>query len=67
VDQFGSLEDAIELAAKRVGMEEEPAVYYSRTEQEHWWERMMFGVFGRRLHRGEAAWLRYEWSPALLR
>jgi protease-4 len=67
VDQFGTLEDAIELAAKRVGMEAEPAVYYSRMEQERWWERFMFGVFGRRFLRGEAAWLRYEWSPALLR
>jgi hypothetical protein len=36
-------------------------------EQERWWERFMFGVFGRRFPRGEAAWLRYEWSPALLR
>ena len=55
------------LAAKRVGIEAEPAVYYSRMEQERWWERFMFGVFGRRFPRGEAAWLRYEWSPALLR
>jgi protease IV len=67
VDEFGTLEDAIEFAAKRVGMEAEPAVYYSRTEQERWWERFMFGVFGRRFPRGDAAWLRYEWSPALLR
>jgi len=52
VDQFGTLEDAIELAAKRVGIEAEPTVYYSRTEQEHWWERFMFGVFGRRFPRG---------------
>src|SRR3970282_474503 len=61
VDEFGTLDDAIELAATRVGMEAEPAVYYSRTEQERWWERFMFGVFGRRFLRGEAAWLRYEW------
>jgi hypothetical protein len=27
----------------------EPAVYYSRPEQERWWERMFMGVFGRRL------------------
>jgi protease-4 len=67
VDQFGTLDDTIDLAAKRVGLEAEPTVYYSRMEQEHWWERFMFGVFGRRFPRGEAAWLRYEWSPALLR
>jgi len=67
VDEFGTLEDAIELAAKRVGIEAEPAVYYSRTEQGRWWERFTFGVFGWRFPRGETAWLRYEWSPALLR
>ena len=67
VDEFGTLEDAIELAAKRVGMEAEPAVYFSRTEQERWWERLFFGALGRRLAKGDPAWLRYEWSPALLR
>jgi protease-4 len=48
VDQFGTLDDAIDLAAKRVGLEADPAVYFSRMEQEHWWERFMFGIFGRR-------------------
>ena len=43
MDQFGTLEDAIELAAKRAGLEGEPAVYYSRPEQERWWERMFHG------------------------
>ncbi len=66
VDQFGTLEDAIDLAAKRAGMEAEPALYFSRTRQERWWERVFFGVFGRRLPRGEQGWLRYEWSPSLL-
>ena len=46
VDQFGTLEDAIDLAAKRVGLDAEPAVYYSRPEQEHWWDRLFMGVFG---------------------
>src|SRR5436190_18846709 len=67
VDQFGTLDDAIELAAGRVGLEANPAVYYSRAEQERWWEKMFFGVFGRRLPTGERGWLRYEWSPSLLR
>jgi len=67
VDQFGTLDDAIELAAGRVGLETNPAVYYSRAEQERWWEQMFFGVFGRRLPTGERGWLRYEWSPSLLR
>ena len=66
IDQFGTLDDAIEFAARRVGLEPSPAVYYSRTEQERWWERMFFAVFGRRLPMGDRGWLRYEWSPSLL-
>ncbi|HEX6801136.1 MAG TPA: signal peptide peptidase SppA [Candidatus Binatia bacterium] len=66
VDQIGTLEDAIELAAKRAGIAAEPAVYYSRPEQEKWWERIFMGVFGRRLPGLERGWLRYEWSPSLL-
>jgi protease-4 len=66
IDQFGTLDDAIDFAAKRVGLEPSPAVYYSHTEEERWWERMFFGVFGRRLPTGERNWLRYEWSPSLL-
>ena len=66
VDQFGTLEDAIELAARRAGIAGEPAVYYSRPEQERWWERLFMGVFGRRLPGAERGWLRYEWSPSLL-
>ena len=66
VDQIGTLEDAIELAAKRAGIPAEPAVYYSRPEQEKWWERIFMGVFGRRLPGLERGWLRYEWSPSLL-
>jgi protease IV len=67
IDQFGTLDDAIDFAAKRVGLEPSPAVYYSRTEAERWWESMLFGIFGSRLTRGERNWLRYEWSPSLLR
>lgn len=66
VDQFGTLQDAIEIAAKRAGLEGEPAIYYSRPEQERWWERMFMGVFGRRLPGRERGWLRYEWSPLSL-
>lgn len=67
IDQFGTLQDAIELAAKRAGIESEPAVYFSRPEQERWWERMFMGIFGRRLPGPErGGWLRYEWSPMLL-
>ena len=67
VDQFGTLQDAIELAAKRAGIETEPAIYYSKPEQERWWERVFMGVFGHRLPGPErGGWLRYEWSPSLL-
>src|SRR5919106_4894791 len=66
IDEFGTLDDAIEFAARRAGLEPSPAVYYSSMEQERWWERMFFGVFGRRLPMGERGWLRYEWSPSLL-
>jgi protease-4 len=67
VDQLGSLEDAIEFAAKRAGIEENPAVYYSQPEQERWWERIFFSITGHRLYKTEQGWLRYEWSPSMLR
>ena len=63
---MGKAMNAIELAARRVGIEADPAVYYSRPEQERWWERMFMGIFGRRLPGTERGWLRYEWSPSLL-
>ena len=66
IDEFGTLEDAIALAAKRVGLDEEPAVYYSRPEREHFWDRLFMGVFGVRLPLSERGWLRYEWSVSLL-
>ena len=66
VDQFGTLDDAIEFAAKRAGLEENPTVYYSSPEQERWWERIWFAAMGTRLPSSRRGWLRYEWSPALL-
>ena len=66
VDNFGTLEDAIDLAAKQAGIEAEPAVYYSRPERESVLDRIFFGVFGLKLQRAETSWLRYEWSPSLL-
>ncbi len=67
LDQFGTLEDAIDLAAKEAGVESGPAIYYSRPESENWWENFLFGMFGIKLPRRDASWLRYEWSPSLLR
>jgi protease IV len=66
VDQFGTLDDAIETAAKRVGLEENPTVYYSSPEPERWWEKIFFAALGRRLPISQGGWLRYEWSPSLL-
>ena len=67
VDQLGNLEDAIDLAAKRAGLEDSPPVFYSRTEQEPWWAKLFFAVMGKRLPSGERGGLRYEWSFSLIR
>ena len=66
IDDFGTLDDAIDMAAKRVGLEPNPPVYYSRTTQERWWERLFSGVVGRTFPGRERGWLRYEWSPSML-
>jgi protease-4 len=67
VDDLGNLEYAVELAAKRVGLEESPAVYYSRPEQERWLDRFLFSLSGRHWPVFERPGLRYEWSVSLLR
>lgn len=66
VDVLGNLEDAIDLAAKRAGLEERPQVFYSRTERERWWEKIFFSVLGRSFREGRSWGLRYEWSPSML-
>jgi protease-4 len=66
VDQFGTLDDAIEAVAQRAGLAPNPAIFYSQPEQERWWERVFFGVFGKRLGGTERGLLRYEWSPSFL-
>jgi protease-4 len=66
IDDFGTLEDAIDIAGKRAGLGPDPMVFYSRPEQERWWEKIFFGVFGRAFPRSDRGWLRYEWSPSLL-
>lgn len=66
IDQFGTLDDAIDVAAKRVGLEENPTVYYSSPEEERWWEKLFFAAVGRRFPTSQRGWLRYEWSPSLL-
>jgi protease-4 len=66
VDQFGTLDDAIEIAAKQAGVKTGPAVYYSRPERESLWDRLFIGMFGAKMLRRDRGWLRYEWSPSLL-
>ena len=66
VDLMGNLEDAIDLAAKRVGIKGTPQVIYAQGAEKSWWERLLFSTFGGRLATGESWGIRYEWSPSLL-
>jgi protease IV len=66
VDVLGNMEDAIELAAKRAGIEGVPQVVYSRMERQRWWEKILFSIFGTSWRRTEGWGLRYEWSPTLI-
>lgn len=65
VDTLGNLEDAIDLAAKRAGIEKEPRVIYARRVARRWWERLLFSALGR-VWEGDGLGLRYEWSPSFL-
>ena len=67
VDELGNLEYAVDLAAKRVGLEESPVLYYSRLEQERWWDKLFFSLTGRQWSGSDRPGLRYEWSLSLLR
>ena len=67
VDELGNLEYAVDLAAKRVGLEESPVIYYSRLEQVRWWDRLFFSVTGIQWSGSDRPGLRYEWSLSLLR
>ena len=66
VDVLGNMEDAVELAAKRVGIKGKPQVVYSRSEQKGWFERMFSATWLRGWTRHDSLGLRYEWSAALL-
>ena len=66
VDLLGNMEDAVDLAAKRVGIKGPPQVVYSRTEERSWWERLFSSTFIRGWAKRESLGLRYEWSPSLL-
>ncbi|MFQ5849092.1 MAG: signal peptide peptidase SppA [Candidatus Binatia bacterium] len=62
VDVLGSLEDAIELAARRAGIEGVPQVIYARAREKSWWERLLFSFLGGQLEKGEGWGLRYQWA-----
>jgi len=63
VDTLGSLEDAIELVAKRAGLGAKPPVFYAPQEESRWWQKL-FSSFGGKLWGRSVTWgLRYEWSP----
>lgn len=66
VDVLGTLEDAIELAAKSGGIKGVPQVVYSRVEEKRWWEKLLFSLYGLSHGRHESLGLRYEWSPSVL-
>lgn len=66
VDLLGNMEDAIDLAAERGGIDGEPQVIYSRGEDRRWWEKLLFSFVGRRFVTGESWGLRYEWSPSFI-
>jgi protease IV len=66
VDELGGLENAIETAAKRAGIEGVPQVVYFRGDTRSWWEQLVFSFFGRPGRGSERWWLRYEWSPLMV-
>jgi len=65
VDVLGNMEDAVDLAAKRVGIKGKPQVVYSRAEQKGWMD-MVASTWLRGWTKHESLGLRYEWSPSLL-
>lgn len=66
VDVLGNMEDAVDLAAKRVGIKGKPQVIYSRTEQKGLLDRMFSSTWLRGWTKHDSLGPRYEWSAALL-
>jgi len=64
VDVLGTMEDAIELAAKRGSIEGEPQIVYARSRERSLWERLLFSFLSRQLENRERWGLRYQWSPS---
>jgi protease-4 len=66
VDVLGNLEDAVDLAAKRVGIKGKPQVIYSRSEQKGLLDRMFSSTWLSGWTKHDSLGLRYEWSAAVL-
>jgi len=64
VDTLGNIEDAIELAAKRGGIEGTPQVIQARGRDKSWLEELLFSFFRGRWSTGESLGLKYEWAPS---
>ena len=45
VDSLGNLEDAIEMASKRAGIQGPPQVIYAQSRERRWWEGLLFSIF----------------------
>lgn len=66
VDGLGNLQDAVELLARKVGIEGEPQLVFAPADSGPWWRRLISEFFGRATSLRPAWGLRYEWSPILL-
>ncbi|MFQ5683367.1 MAG: signal peptide peptidase SppA [Candidatus Binatia bacterium] len=60
IDDLGNMEDAIDLAATRGGIEGKPNIIYARREKKSWWERILFSYFDDRFGKMGSWGLRYE-------
>jgi len=60
VDSLGNMDDAIDLVAKRAGIEGVPQVIYARARAKTWWERLLFSLFSEQLEMGRNWGLRYQ-------
>jgi len=61
VDSLGNLEDAIEVASKRAGIEGVPQVIYAQGREMRWWEGLLFSIFrSEGLSRSAHLGLRYQ-------
>ncbi len=60
VDSLGNMDDAIDLVAKRAGIEGVPQVIYARAREKNWWKKLLFSLFSEQLEMGRNWGLRYQ-------